>query len=73
MKCCIGDRETKICALNRYDCLYGAKLDLFEMENAKVSQAAKEFRESCNCLPACESLKYEVEYTRLKLSDYILQ
>lgn len=69
----IGDTETEICALNRYDCLYDAKLKLFEMENAKQSQEAKRFRKSCNCLPACESIKYEAEYTRLKLSDYILE
>lgn len=51
-----GDNQTKICGVAKMRCYHDAEwrlADNFGWQSSYLKQ--------CNCLPACNSIKYEVE------------
>lgn len=73
-----GDPNTKICSASEVDCYENAENELF---NGDMSLDGKEVRHKyhalsyCQCLPQCESLKYEIELVKTNykthLTDYL--
>ena len=73
-----GDAETKICSANEVECYENAENELFngDMSLDGIEGKNKYYALStCQCLPQCESLKYEIELVKTNykphLTDYM--
>lgn len=66
-----GDRMTRICGTSSVNCYSNAEESLFGEDaiNDLANGMVKQFREGCNCLPACTTIKYEAEIDRTQF-DY---
>ena len=66
-----GDRLTRICGTSSVNCYLNAEESLFGEDaiNDLANGTVKHFREECNCLPACTTIKYEAEIDRTQF-DY---
>lgn len=65
----LGDRQTKVCGSLSIDCYRDAEKRLFgeDIIDGLKDEAAKMFRERCNCLPACKTITYDVAIDRAKI------
>lgn len=66
-----GDKSTGICGSFSARCYRNAENRLFGAEaiNDQIKDTVRVFREQCNCLAACNSIKYEADIDRIKF-DY---
>jgi hypothetical protein len=64
-----GDQATKICSAAEIDCYENAENELFNGDMT-LEDDRKKYRalSACQCLPQCESLKYEIELVKTNLS-----
>ena len=57
----IRDKNTTVCGINTIDCTKAADYKVkYEPRSELIAQ--------CNCLPTCNSIKYNVEYIQTKLN-----
>lgn len=78
IKCFPGDSNTKICTADDMECYDNAENELFNGDASLEGVDDKnKYRElsRCQCLPQCESLKYEIELVKTNykthLTDYM--
>lgn len=67
----VGDKITKICGIGSGECYVDAEKKLFgeDIIDEFSNDTVKFYRENCNCLPACTSIRYEAFIDRTKF-DY---
>lgn len=63
-----GDLKTRICGASSISCYRNADKKLFgeDVIIGLKNDAARSFREQCNCLPACTTITYNAEVDRAK-------
>lgn len=68
----LGDKNTKICGTGRAQCYRDAEKKLFgeDVIDHVRKDSSKVFRATCDCLPACTSIKYSADIDRTKF-DYM--
>lgn len=69
-----GDSHTRICNASEIDCYENTENELFNgdvtYEGTDDNRKYKELT-ACQCLPQCESLKYEIELVKTNYKSYL--
>lgn len=67
--CLSGLKTTKICGAAKLKCYENAEKKLFgeDVIDGITDNKVKSFRQNCQCLPGCTSVKFDAEIDRAKL------
>lgn len=70
----MGGNATKMCDSAKIKCYIKNENKLYESASSHSSKnsAMKSFRNGCNCLPACTTIKYNLDISHLRLDPTIV-